>query len=172
MKYVLVFLFLPHQSVTEQIKVLKTPGDLSTFRPDTGAELGSSSLSGQEDVTICARFVTYQFTTHLYKSPLQVVLQLGAVTLLGSYTMLPPPSHWHGFFRESIVDQWQNGNVVAFSDTDGFRFFPSWHPGEENWNHACIIASSERRKYKIVVNGAVVYSGNQYNGFHKKANMI
>ena len=98
MKYLLLFLLLPHQSVTEQRKALKTLGDLSTFRPNTGAELGSSSLMGQEDVTICARFVTYQFTTHLYKSPLQVVLQLGAVTLLGSYTMLQPPSHYHGFF--------------------------------------------------------------------------
>ena len=46
---------------SELIKVLQTSNDLSVFSPGSGAELRNSSLVGQKQVTICARFMTHQF---------------------------------------------------------------------------------------------------------------
>jgi hypothetical protein len=88
-------MLLTHHIVSEKIKVLKTTRDLSKFEPTSGGELKFSSLHELEELTICARFMTYQFSTHLYALPFHSLLQYEGITLLGSYVMLPPPSMYH-----------------------------------------------------------------------------
>ena len=156
--HLLLILTLTPWTSTESITVLQTTRNLSIFTPNSGAELRFSSLLGQEDVTICARFNTYQFTTNMYSEPLQLLLVLGDNYLLGSYTMLPPPSPWYSYFHDRIGGKWQNGNAMGFGLVNELlNVFPVWKPG--GWNHVCIIASSTERNYKTVINGDDVYEG-------------
>jgi hypothetical protein len=42
--------------------------------------------------------------------------------------------------------------------------------GENVWNNVCIIASSPRRIYKMILNGETVYEGKDYRGGLSKDN--
>ena len=57
---------------SESLKVLRTPSNLSTFKPYSGGELINSSLYGLEEATICARFSTYRFIIHGYLAMTQI----------------------------------------------------------------------------------------------------
>ena len=85
---------------SESLRVLRTTHDMASFSPSSGAELLNSSLHDLNEMTVCARFSTYQFITHGYREPLQVLLSVGEdLEFLSSYTMLPEPSIALGFWE-------------------------------------------------------------------------
>ena len=156
---------------SESLRVLRTTHDMASFSPSSGAELLNSSLHDLNEMTVCARFSTYQFITHGYREPLQVLLSVGEdLEFLSSYTMLPEPSVALGFWESLIGTKWQHGNVVGFSNADGGNIFPIWNMGSHVWNHICFISSAIERLYKIIMNGIIVYENKDFDGGHKKVN--
>ena len=92
------------------IRVLSSGRDVKAHNPDSGAELLHSSLAGQDTVTICARFLAYQFTHHGYGAyPEAVLLKLQENGLLASMGMTSEKS---SVFKQSAGEQWLNGNVL------------------------------------------------------------
>ena len=166
MKYeqVVIILSLLHLTYSQTIRVLRTTKDLSTLQPNIGGELHSSSLLGHQELTICARFSTFKFSTHLHDEKTQTVLRVGRIHLLSSYTMLPQQSSQGTIWENMIGNKWQNGNAVGYSNGDKNSIFTIWKMGENIWNNVCIIASSSRRTYKMILNGETVYEGNNYRG--------
>ena len=69
-----------------------------------------------------------------------------------------------------IGSKWQNGNAVGYSKGDTNSIFTVWQMGENVWNNVCIIASSSRRIYKMILNGETVYEGKKYRGGLSKDN--
>ena len=167
-KYHIIILTYTTIISSEIIKVLKTTNDLSLFQPKSGAHLSSSSFHGEKEVTICTRFVTYQFTAHGYEEPRQILLQYGETTLLSSYAMLPPPSRWRAWYVGIIGNRWQNGNVLGYSDAekDARNVFTAWKIGPNIWNHACLISSKKGEFSKIIINGETVHRGGNYEAGH------
>ena len=169
------FLFLTMLTLisSESLRVLRTTKDLSTFHPYSGGELLNSSVYDFEEATICARFSTYQFITHGYQEPLQVVLSIGQnLDLLSSYTMLPQTSQFWAWWHNLIGSKWQHGNVLAFNNVGSAKIFPIWNMGSQIWNSVCIVSSLTGRFYKIVINENIVYEGKEFDGFHKKVDKI
>ena len=126
--------------------VIQTTGDLSKFQPGTGAELANSSLLGQEEVTICARFLTYQFTTHLYPWPYHVPLSYGEGLV-------------------SLFTSWsQEGDLQAGLFTDTVSSLPVWELAL--WNHICIMVNSRSNFIQVVMNGETVLFDPKYGLEH------
>ena len=115
------------------LTVLETTSDLAMFDPHTGAQLENSSTFAHKKVTVCARFLTHQFTTHTYEEPNQVVIAWGFEGVF---------SWWDGFDLKS-----------AAKFGDWFRF-PIWDM--EVWNHVCIILDAGRGNLRIIMNGEPV----------------
>ena len=62
--FTLVTLFFLSTVSTSLVTVLETTSDLGAFDPHIGAEVDNSSTLGHIQVTVCARFLIYQFTSH------------------------------------------------------------------------------------------------------------
>ena len=81
--------------------------------PDTGgyAELLDSSLVELDELTVCARFLTYQFVTHTDTSePFQSVLAIGKRSMLEGYTALPCDHLWQGctdYYKAGVGRPWE-----------------------------------------------------------------
>ena len=89
-KYSFVMIFTTC-SASNPIEVLTTSRNLSSRIPNSGADIKHPSLAGLEDVTICARFNTYQFSVHEVhrKLPKQAVLSFSpGDAFFSSWTML------------------------------------------------------------------------------------
>ena len=94
-----MFLFmLPSMSLA--MRVIST--DQDRVLPREGqAEIVSSSLAKYTSFTICARVLTFQFSTHPQAEPLQSILRIGNTRLLGSYVAWPGPGPpgWAALWR-------------------------------------------------------------------------
>ena len=116
---------------SERLTVLQTSDDLSQFRPETGAELYNSSLFGHQKVTICARFLTHQFTTHRYtKGPWHSLLALPDIWIL-----------WSGWYPDIV-----SGSLAGK--------FSSWDLGA--LNHVCVILDATANLSHAIINGKMV----------------
>ena len=152
----------------EIIRVLQTTNDLAKFLPISGAELKNSSLFGLEQYTLCARFVTFRFTNHLYDWPRHVLLEIGgSKDLLSSFDMAPNQIMDSSFIK-NVGGKWKTGNVVGFTESDKYRYFDIWNIGQDELNTVCIIASSRDMFYRTIVNGVIVYEGLDYQEHHKE----
>ena len=124
------------------LTVLQTPDDLSQFEANSGAVLANSSLFGHTDVTICARFLTYQFIDQKYQN----VLVLKNLYLLYS--------------------EWNTNDVIGSTWTDYSHPFPVWDM--RVWNHFCIMMSSKSRTMMSVLNGHIHIVDTDYGVDHSK----
>ena len=121
-----IFLFIIYLCVytfSETVGVLKTRGVVA----NSGAEIRSSSLNGLQDVTICARFSTKQFS--VFERPYQILLNYGRFDLLGSHSML------NSVHQEQIAwigSNWEPHGVVGYCWLNEFLYvLPIWEMGEE-----------------------------------------
>ena len=71
------------------LKVISTDAGASLPDKDGRAELLNSSLVKYSQVTLCARFLTYHFSTHSDSGPEQILLSSGDDVLLSSYITRP-----------------------------------------------------------------------------------
>ena len=131
------------------VTVLQTSESVSKFEPYAGAELLNTSLFGQNDVTICTRFFTYQFTTHKYDKPYQNILVLKKQYLLYSKWVI----------KNTIVGRaW-----IEYSHNFGV-----WDLGV--WNHVCVMLNSDNGTVRTVLNEKTIINMNDYGGMHSKEN--
>ena len=122
------------------VTVLQTTSDLSQFSPTSGAELDNSSLFGHKQVTVCASFLTYQFTSQKYAN----------ILALRKYVWL-------------LQTNWRLPDTDIRGCTDmneSSKLFPIWDLGV--WNHACIILDSISENVKMIVNGKMVVNNIPY----------
>ena len=128
---------------SELIKVLQTTDDRSVFRPGSGAELNNSSLAGQKEVTICARFLIQQFLEQ------QVILSLGKHYLMASALLKDT-------FLVGTLDRVVNNFLI-------------WDLAV--WNHVCIILSSTLGTARTVLNGKAMLFIEDYH-IHSPKNLV
>ena len=105
-----------------------------------GAEILNSSVSSLEEWSLCARFLTTQFSTFPSSLPVNCLISLGPVILLGSYVSLFCDLLYKGctgYHMDSVGQDWRRGKVFGtFRNPPLLEYFPSWAPGV--WNTACI----------------------------------
>ena len=96
-----------------------------------------------KDVTICLRFLTYQFLSSNGQdndeSYEQWLLQLGSSALLRSVVMNANNKN------DLEEDIWTNWNVLL-SDNYGTKNVPDWRPGD--WNSICVSMSQSDHCYQ------------------------
>ena len=114
------------------LTVLETTSDLALFDPHTGAQLDNSSTLGHNKVTLCARFLNYQFATHI-KDDWQSLL---------------------GWGKQGIGSHWQDSDLTGSVYLGGVSRFPIWDI--EVWNHICILIDLDLKVLKTVMNGKTV----------------
>ena len=121
-------LLLPHPSLT--IWILTSVRDIAKHQEGSGAELVNPILAKQDTFTICARFVSYQFTFP-EKHPWQWYISLGGESLVHSLIATEENSD----SKYLSGDNWSNGDVLL-SDSFGTNKKVGLKP--KNWNSACI----------------------------------
>ena len=67
------------------MRIITTDGGASLPAREGRAELLNSSLENYSEMTLCARFLTYHFSTHWDGFPYQALISSGSNALLGSY---------------------------------------------------------------------------------------
>ena len=67
------------------MKVISTDAVAPLPAQSGQAELLNSSLENYSEMTLCARFLTYHFSTHWDGFPYQALISSGSNALLGSY---------------------------------------------------------------------------------------
>ena len=117
-------------AASELMTVLQTTEDISKFEPSSGAELSNSSLLGQKKVTICARFLTHQLTTHMYDKPFQDLLIMKPLYLL--------------------YNEW-SPDIKSATYVGSYHSFDIWDLGV--WNHVCIMLNAESGILETMING-------------------
>lgn len=166
MRIVLVILLpIPLIALYEPIKVLESTSDLSALNENSRAELENTSIFGQRAITICTRFLIFNFGT---ESSLQNLLSFNLKYLpFVIYTM--STANPNSVELKSIAGKkWLNGNILGVSEINNKRYsfnIIKLIPGI--WNHACFAASSTDMIMKIVVNGHLVFVENNYQGGHE-----
>ena len=135
------------------IRVLSTGRDVATRNPNSGAELLHSSLAGQDTITLCARFNTFQFNLHnnLAEENFNMFLLTTVDASILSFAPMSPD--YPGLRQHVPTKNWQNGNVFLFfgSWVRWRRLFIRWGPNE--WNSICMKMSSSKELYEIYLNG-------------------
>ena len=127
-----------------------------------------SGLAEYEEVTVCARFLTYQFNSpSAAEYSYQSVISLSDIWLLGSYTALPCDEEYGGCteYHKGIIKDWTQGS--AFGYFEGNNFYRAWEPGR--WNTFCLTASSPLKQTRVFINGKLVVKLNSYEADHKKS---
>ena len=67
---------------------------------------------------------------------------------------------------------WKTGMVVGYTESDKVKLFKSWKMGDnDEWNTACIIASTKHRFYRTILNGVIVYEGEGYQEKYPNKNL-
>ena len=159
-----MIIFLSVYTFGDFITVLKSTQEISR----SGAEIRASSLYGLKDVTICARFNTFQFSVRQKWLPFQIMFALGRDTLLGSASLLHSPSP---ILLEWFGSSWEPMGVVGYCFLNEFaNVFPIWKMGEDVWNNVCIIISNTDKEFKIVLNRKTVFHKTDYDGSILKLN--
>ena len=160
----LVLLLLLCPLLAHQVRVLSSGRDVAEHQEGSGAELLHSSLAGQDTVTICARFLTYQFTHHGFLEsdyPAQVLLQYGWNQLLESNT-LSEEKQGYRVWAENFNLLWQNG--ITYFRTIKALVKVDWRPAV--WNTACFTLSFSKKQFLAWFNGAIVFTDRNYSGWH------
>ena len=136
---VLIFLCCLSPVCSEPLTVLESPQNVSDFVPTSGAALHNSSLQGQKQITMCARFLNHQFTANNYQALL---------TIAQDHTIL-----------------WSTWNPEINAGTSlPLRLFKVWDLGV--WNHVCCMLDSTLSQSQIILNGKTILLSNDYSTDH------
>ena len=117
----------------------------------------NSSLAKYPEVTLCARFLTYHFSTHPDGWPYLSLISYWKNALLSSYLAKPCEHLFQGctdIERERIAGQhrqWTEGKVFGSSYISGHQYYyPVWLPGV--WNTVCITVRASQQHYRLNIN--------------------
>ena len=145
----ILILFLP---LSTSIRVLSSGRIQATHKPHySGATLLHSSMAGQDTVTICARFNTYQFVHKGYGPyPDQGLVDLAEGSFFfysGAMTEENP------YYKARAGRHWQNGDVLLFQYGSPLQRV-DWRPGV--WSTACLSQSISRELNNIWFDGNII----------------
>ena len=93
--------FPPDLSQALSMRVISTDPRASLPAKHGQAEILNSSLKKYPEATICARFLTYHFSTHSDSGPEQILLSSGDDVLLSSYITRPCELKFQGDLWEA-----------------------------------------------------------------------
>ena len=146
---------LKHDGVLT-IKVISTDPSQSRPRDDGRVVISDSSIQHLEELTICLRFITYNF---YFEKPSQVlaVFDFGILQSFAKLCYNPE--------EECKLVPWK-----VYGRTN-FERFPGWSPGE--WRSVCMSGSSVSRSWNITLDGRKTVSF-EYDSYHKRSgeNMV
>ena len=146
-----LLLFLLKYNCGQTIRVISTDPTQSQPRDDGVAVISDSSIQHLEELTVCLRFITYNFDmTRL--NPVLTVYDFG---LLLSYSVI------------SCYDQEEECELVPWKvyGRTNFETFPGWSPGE--WRSVCMSGSSASQSWRITLDGRETVRS-EYNSYHKR----
>ena len=151
--------FFLNVGLSTKIKVIFTDGGASLPAKDGWAEILNSSLGKYPEVTLCARFLTYHFSTPPDNHPFQTIISYGTYQLLGCFVARSCDQLYRGCTehnREKVeTHQWIRGKVFGNSYLTGNNYYyPVWSPAV--WNTACITVRTSQQHYRININGLTV----------------
>ena len=113
---------LPFLSVGLSLKmtVISTDAGASLPAKYGQAELLNFSLGEYSEVTLCARFLTYHFSTPPDGVPFQTIIAYGTHQLLGSYVAKPCDQRYQGCterYKEKLeTQQWIQAETLISRD--------------------------------------------------------
>ena len=81
--------FLSTRALSKKVKVISTDSGASMPAQSGRAEILNSSLKKYPEATICARFLTYHFSTHSDGQPTQTLISYGHNDFLSSLVARP-----------------------------------------------------------------------------------
>ena len=136
----------------ENIRVLSSEKQKTLPDKNGIAEVLNSSLYGIDEVTICARFKTYQFNIYLdYEFfPFQDILHYDNIGhLFSSFTFLPcEESKMHSGcsqnYKENYGPYWKHGSVDFLESTEKIQ------PLRKFWMAMCGLHMSGTMEYGIM----------------------
>ena len=138
------------------MKVISTDAGASLPSKDGRAEFLNLSLGKSSEMTLCARFLTYHFSTHQDNSPFQTIISYGRDSLLCSYVGKSCDHYYQGCtenYKEKLDGlQWIRGKVFGelYLAGSNYYFYPVWLPAV--WNTFCITVRSSQQHYRVNIN--------------------
>ena len=143
------------------------------------AILKKSALSHLEDVTICARFKTYQFSmTDTYDSYQYLVsnskndsffVVLGSVSAFNCNKNAYFGSECTTFYKGELGERWRYGATYG-NIFLGLQevYFPSWKP--KIWKSFCAILSLRQKFFSLYIDNELVFQTTNYIDGHRRIN--
>ena len=143
--------------------------------------LKNSALSHLEDVTICARFNTYQFsmtnTEDLYQQIMSNNKNDSYFQILGSFSAFNcnknPKfgSECTTYYKGELGEMWRYGatygNIYLGSGVQEV-YFPSWKP--KIWKSFCAVLSLSSKLFSLYIDNKLVFHTTNYIDGHKRIN--
>ena len=171
-RIVLIMLLLVETG--HSIKMITTNQDRVLPQKGGYAQLLNSSLKAYDSVSVCGRFVTYQFTVHPDTVTHQVLLSAGKHYLLSGYVALPCGHVEPGctqYNKDRLGTGWKYKRVLGFSNlgkSNSFSYYPVWEPGQ--WNSFCVTASISGALLRVNINGQTMAESDSYGGYYQNVN--
>ena len=143
--------------------------------------LKNSALSDLEDVTICARFNTYQFsmsdTEDLYQQIIANSKNDSYFQILGSFSAFNceknPKLGSEGttYYKGELGEMWRYGatygNIYLGSGVQEV-YFPAWKP--QIWKSFCAVASLRHKLFSLYIDNDLLFHTTNYIDGHKRIN--
>ena len=141
--------------------VISRDGGASQPLKEGGAEVVNSSLGRFPSLTVCARFLSHNFSPDPAGRPPQALISYGRDDLLSSFVAMSCEGSYPGctgeykdILRENKV-QWISGKVFGhLFISDSHHFYPAWRPAV--WNSVCLTARPGLGQYGLNINGLAV----------------
>ena len=145
------------------------------------AILKKSALSHFEDVTICARFNTYQFsmtvTDDLYQFLISNSKNDSYFVVLGSFSAFncnknaKLGSECTTYFKGELGERWRYGATygnIYLGPSVQEIYFPSWKP--KIWKSFCALVSLQQEFFSLYIDSELVFKASNYKGGHRSIN--
>ena len=162
MNFLLLIIFNVHLVESDLIRVVKTL-DRSLPLGSLGGhvEVPGVGLADHEELSLCARLMTYQFSPVVHNY--QGIIFLNPLRVLGSYATISSGSEViEERYRLIHRESWQTGQTYGRSFSSSF---PSWSP--RTWNSVCLTLSSPQTLQRTFLNGELVAEDEDYSGLHR-----
>ena len=107
-------------ALSKKIKVISTDAGASLPVKDGHAEILNSSLEKYPELTLCARFLTHQFSIHSDRAQAQALISYGYFDLLGSFLARPCEQAYAGcteLYKDILSknhNTWITGKVFGY----------------------------------------------------------
>ena len=152
----------PAQS--QLIRIVQTSDRALPLHSTAGrVEVAGVGLSDHEDLSLCVRLMTHQFSPVVYNY--QGIIFLDPLRVLGSYATISSGSEViDERYRQIHRESWQTGQTYGRSLSSSF---PSWTPG--TWNSVCVTLSARQNLHRTFLNGDLVAEDPAYPGLHRNS---